>query len=694
MATDELFASLGGSLMKDLWADLQVDGDDDGIDFSLEQLEQELARLDDDTLATGNDIPVNSSMPSPFSLPPGLSAASLVVSHQNDNVTSYGTPTTNDAWSQSLEKFTAMSLEKEFLAADSARKTTKTPSRPPGFLVGAEEYSLSEKPAVGPPPGLGPGAPPGLSGAPSKPPGMPSPEIKKPLILPPVIDETTVTDTSELPSVPNRAPPPTPQNSISEIPDDTAPILTPKTPQNSLAQLPEEEDIQMKNFDEVELTNDMKENKVKFNKVEPATPQNSLAQIPQEDLPVAPTAPQIPKVQPPPPVQQSTALPQYQSQPHMVPPQRIPQVQGVPVAPVLTPVHPVQGLVLPVGVFPRSPPQGIPMRHLAKVGKPWQPPPQLPQVRLYCQVHPLAPPVPATALESSLMKSRDLAYILHSILKPILLTGSSPSDYDMRLLQRNGNKAPTTPSKKTDVRQEMQSRQIKTMEWMRDKNTLGHVSKSDVTRPRALLATPAIVSEEGVEQKQRASLWKARLYIDQGYQACDALLEIWASTPPGIVPPEVQPHLHKLFKVLGMSVKDGSYQVNPEKNALEVIVKASKGRTFLSRLLERALLPPKAVQVLVPAILKHAIELSTSSEPTDNRLFMSCGRVIASLDSFHGDAILDSVAAVQSKKALSSQARMGCIHALLRRAAVMAQQDPTFSPKWAIAEQEFMKILS
>jgi hypothetical protein len=73
-STDDLFASLGGSLMKDLWADLQAgDEADEGdtmMGWSLEQLERELSHLEDDG-------PSQSMVSSP-GMP---SAASLVVSH-------------------------------------------------------------------------------------------------------------------------------------------------------------------------------------------------------------------------------------------------------------------------------------------------------------------------------------------------------------------------------------------------------------------------------------------------------------------------------------------------------------------------------------------------------------------------------------------------------------------------------------
>ena len=70
-----------------------------------------------------------------------------------------GTSDTTDAWSLSLQKFTSLSLQEDFLAADSARKQTRPP---PGMaaLAGAEDYDIKEKNILSPPPGL----PPGLGG--------------------------------------------------------------------------------------------------------------------------------------------------------------------------------------------------------------------------------------------------------------------------------------------------------------------------------------------------------------------------------------------------------------------------------------------------------------------------------------------------------------------------------------------------
>ena len=192
-----------------------------------------------------------------------------------------------------------------------------------------------------------------------------------------------------------------------------------------------------------------------------------------------------------------------------------------------------------------------------------------------------------------MMKSRDLAYVLHSMLKPVLLAGTSRFDYDVQLLKRHmGQQTPSKKSKANVSEKEMKSRSENSMLFMKEKSTLGHTARADVMRPRALLAVSAKkMSEEGESQEARASLWKARLHIDQGQQATTALIDIWQSSKPGTVPKQIQPQLMKLFKVLGLSFKGDVFIMDSKKDSLTVILKLSKGKCFVARLLELALLP-------------------------------------------------------------------------------------------------------
>jgi len=101
----------------------------------------------------------------------------------------------------------------------------------------------------------------------------------------------------------------------------------------------------------------------------------------------------------------------------------------------------------------------------------------------------------------------------------------------------------------------MTLRSQRSKEWMAEHSTLGHVAKADATRPRALIAVHTAEETSNAPNKERAALWKARLYVDQGYQAYHAVVQVWKAAPPGTVPPEIQPHLVKLLKCLGVKLE-------------------------------------------------------------------------------------------------------------------------------------------
>jgi len=818
MSTDELFASLGGSLMKDLWADLEVDGDD-GIGFSLEQLERELAHLDEtpgsnDTIR--QTIPVISPILESAFAPPGgghtMSTANYIVSHQNleGAATTFPTssqiapPTTADAWQKSLQNFSSMSgLEHAFLAADSLRKK---PKPPPGFLDRAEDYNcaLTTTPIVatpvvatpliaapmkkgalpgmlpygitatvsGPPPGMAPlvishleaAAPPlgviklgksppkAISLSPgmlpptkypsnltSPPPGIlplaASPSkvaLPPPGMLPPATSSLEVVSqppkkSENITSLPSTLlPPPGMRSRVSE-PKNLPPgiIPTPRISFTGSSLLPplhipesstivpheildEEKETEKSNksvlseilLESSELAKSMtstqgvKLSETPLDEESPdqrpskkapiqrvnAGPHISEQQISIHDKP--PVSPTPPKVSP-----KSDRPQQHQSKDH-----------GLPAKKSL--VQPKEGRAPPRSRVEASNVQK-PTNHRQGLPKQLM---QVQSIRVYCQVHPATPPIPASALESKYMVGRDLAYVLHSMLKPVLLRGTSVWDYDLQLLQRRTSEPQQNrqQQQKGNIRSDKheektpdeitRSRTKKTMEWMKKENILGHVPKTDVTRPRALLATPKLSSVSSNEdQAQRALLWKGRLYIDQGQVAATSLIELWRMAPPGTVPPEVQPHLLKLFKVLGIKVhKDSTYSMDTSKNNLACILKLSKGRTFVSRLLEVALLPPKAVQVLLPVVLHYACKTSPGGDnaTTDTRLFGSIMRVVVNLSSKCPAMLLACLKAVSFREALSSQPRMECVHAILRLGHVQR------STEWTEAEGEFMKLLS
>jgi hypothetical protein len=257
------------------------------------------------------------------------------------------------------------------------------------------------------------------------------------------------------------------------------------------------------------------------------------------------------------------------------------------------------------------------------------------------------------------------------------------------------------------LEQELQARAKKAQEWSEKHKTLGVTAKSNVTRPRALIAVSAPIrsgtddaADEDDKIKQRATLWKARIYCDQGYQAYLSVISAWKTQSAS-----AQPHLAKLFKCLGMSVQttvegetaSHKYAVeNPA--ALALLLKLSKGKVLLARIFENGVLPIAAVQAILPTALDMlcAVEPSSGEDSADSRVFVAASTVYQTLPQISNQCILDSVAAIlrHHSAALSSTARMQCTHALLQRGSNNASLDPAFADVWNKTEEEFMNILS
>mmetsp|Transcript_33553 Transcript_33553/g.79109 ORF Transcript_33553/g.79109 Transcript_33553/m.79109 type:complete len:659 (+) Transcript_33553:274-2250(+) len=652
-STDEYFGTLGGSLMKDLLADLQVDDND----WSLEQLEKELASLDQEPSLVEQQPLLN------------LNAASLVVSHSQERSSSIlsmlppGTSTSpflppgmgssdgTDAWSLSLQKFTSLSLQDEFLAADSARKQTRPP---PGLaaLAGAEDYDVKEKQVIGPPPGLGGG----LVDS--------QPEVPK-LPLP--------GETSTIESIVGLTSPSVPTNTSK--PTGDIPMAATTFPANN-------------GF---------------MNAPNGIPPQGAVMPPPQMRGGMTVPLPPPPPGQFRPPQGTMPRLPM--GLPMQMPmPMNIPPTMGTPVTAPLT------GVVVGSAVATAGPawqiPRPLPLPTL-------QQQPSLP-TKAYCNPYPGAPPIPATALASSFMSGRDIAYVVHSILKPVLAEGTSENDYYIQYIKRRigGPQAdPMNPKRSKEAGHDMASRENKSKEWASEKSVLGHVTKSNVARPRALIATPQpSADQENKEQRQRANLWKARVYCDQAYQAYQNVIDIWRAAPSkNGIPPQVQIHLVKLMKCMGIVLDNEKKVYTVSTNALKLILKLEKGRTLICRVLEQALLPPNAVQELLPCLLDIIIALPMTSgsnnemsnntiveEKTIGRLFQAITGIVPKLN-INGTTLVKclEVALSHGKSSTCSIVRMGCMHSLLQKGAQVVPQDSSEEVKgaWGNAERKFMSGL-
>eukprot|EP00531_Pseudo-nitzschia_arenysensis_P014843 CAMPEP_0116130274 /NCGR_PEP_ID=MMETSP0329-20121206/8376_1 /TAXON_ID=697910 /ORGANISM="Pseudo-nitzschia arenysensis, Strain B593" /LENGTH=643 /DNA_ID=CAMNT_0003624609 /DNA_START=200 /DNA_END=2131 /DNA_ORIENTATION=+ len=637
---DEYFGTLGGSLMKDLLADLQVDDND----WSIEQLEKELESYEKE----------------PMQQPtlPSLNAASLVVNHSQQRSSSLlpmlnstsalpppgmGNNNAADAWSVSLQKFASLSLEEDFLKADSARKQSRPPPGMPA-LAGAEDYDITQKQVLSPPPGLG-------GASQTKP--LPTneavaiaglePKAPAPFLLPPMGG----------PPPPMAGPPPTMGG--PPPPPMAGPPPMPPTPH-----------------------------------MMPPPPGTVM---PPHPMGMPPPGVALPGVPMPPP----GGIPTGQPMPPPPPPMGAPPPMGVPMPmpmnmppPMAAPMVPITGVV--VGSAVSTP------------GQAWQTPPPMPQPepqKIFCNPYPRAPPIPATELISSCMTARDIAYVIHAILKPVLAAGTSENDYYIQYIKRRvgGPQAdPVNPKRAREATHDVKSRATKSKEWASEKSVLGHVTKSNVARPRALIATPQqSTPEDNKEQRQRANLWKARVYCDQAYQAYQSVIDIWrASDSSKGIPPQVQMHLVKLKKCMGIVLDKEKKEYVVSDEALKLIAKLEKGRTLIARVLEQALLPPNAVHALLPPLLDILLGLPVSEEPSTNRLFQAITGVIPKL-SFPAETLVRclDVALGHGKSATGSIVRMGCLHSLLQKGAQVVPQDPSPEIKeaWGVAERKFMSGL-
>ena len=337
--------------------------------------------------------------------------------------------------------------------------------------------------------------------------------------------------------------------------------------------------------------------------------------------------------------------------------------------------------------------------------------------------------------------------------------GFSEHDYDVQLLYRQSGARPagplfhrltaTTTASANDsatamstplqvIQQEMESREQRAKEWSTKNAALGHFQKASISRPRALIASPVQhlttdgsspddnINNTRNEQKQRARLWKSRIYCDQAYQAYQLVVDIWAKAAPGSVPPLVQAPLIRLMKCLGIAPSvtaaaasvaavtetngggsdEGDFKVDPL--ILELFLMLSKGRNLLARIMEQALLPPSAVQAMLPSTLDILYKVPPPAttptqagggvDRTDDRCFRALAVCIQTLPALSGDSILRCAQVVKanSEAALTSTCRMECLHALLQRGTVMAAGPGPegFAGAWKATEDSFMAILS
>jgi hypothetical protein len=199
-------------------------------------------------------------------------------------------------------------------------------------------------------------------------------------------------------------------------------------------------------------------------------------------------------------------------------------------------------------------------------------------------------------------------------------------------------------------------------EWSKDKQSLGKLVKIDVKRPRALLATSLVMKkrdkdmtsttndytdepidldeaeEEEEEDTQRLALWKARIAIDQGYQAYLNLVELRRllqtrgkqHVSEDHLNPEsdtsqrrlellddVETHVHTLHTALGFRKQQQGENESTvpimtlDEKILAQTLSLPKGKVLVSRIMDEGILPHSSAcrtLAMVLEILLHSHE--------------------------------------------------------------------------------------
>ena len=430
--------------------------------------------------------------------------------------------------------------------------------------------------------------------------------------------------------------------------------------------------------------------------------------------------------------------------------------------------------------------------------------------------NPKASPLPATKVSSSLMTGRDLSYVIHSMLRPLNVINTDPEeDFYFRKFHEQENQRlammgiPTSSTvaaktslddseevteseskrmekeeggdeskqseknhrginemsgKKKDIvlkgkEAEAQFRakaESRAKEWKGEMQVLGHVVKSNIHRPRAILDVLLPLKENGYNRdnmninpdskdldskdssvtaednaKSRAMLWKARKLIDTGHI-------YWLDK-------KFQKLSTLILKEKG-TMSELSKENKGKKNAkdfplyinLGLLLNMTKGRDLLARCLEYKRFPighqnnytfvdntndfglkedmvlsPQQVLEILPDLLSNLFINPAGAKTGEDRLLYICiSYVIGIVGNFNdtkNDAIVKDLTrqfilcvevvmlASESsnynlKENLGSRARAEVMHAILSKGGEICMNNGLAS-EWKVVEEKFMKLL-
>jgi hypothetical protein len=731
MDDDNLFASLGNSLMRDLLTDIEGPNNLD----SLANLEKELDDINDST--TSSAFMSNA--------PPGISsgaipsAGAMVVGHATQSYTDPSLPSSpQDAFAKSLQQFSALSLADDFLKADSARKHANE-----GSIIQDLEAKKNEEMLI--------------------------------------------------------------QNLFEDEEDYDVQAASEKVTGDNMAKL----------FSGLASAAGMSGGKTNVTESEPPRQQQQQQQ-PSNNVPPPPLNPPLGGSGP-------MRHPPMNMAPPMIPGPSGPMMMGMPPPGSMPPPQMMMGMPPPHMIPPGSAPpphvmmmmqqqmqQQAAMQHQLQRQQRGPPPPSVseskftnsdfpalgakesdvekerleeakrmeeerianasrqndrPSMNVYRRItfanpNPDAPPVPATAIRCTSMTPRDLCYVLHSMMRPILsfstvLDAYNADYYRWSYEDRKSqnllfvgrptpsfqNNLPTPVWKETKVKaQEMEESHRDKLEkraenWTKEKQALGRVVKLNVKRPKALLSTSTLstsadgkldelMAEQSEEDRQRALLWSARLAIDKGYQAYLNLIELrrlLQSRPSDALMEEeerkqtllkdVEQNVTKLQSAFGLKTVDGG-TVECGRKILSKTLTLSKGRMLLSRVIDEGILPHASACKVLPSAIAVVFEFASTSDLTvaapagEERLLRSLTGLVKtvrpSVDSQNLLACLISATdaeavMIQKNRSMKSvltskRTLMELLHAIFERGSVVCVGD--VEAEWKDRETKFLAILA
>jgi hypothetical protein len=254
-----------------------------------------------------------------------------------------------------------------------------------------------------------------------------------------------------------------------------------------------------------------------------------------------------------------------------------------------------------------------------------------------------------------------------------------------------------------------QIRATKAKDWMAKSHSLGHVVKTNIKRPRALLQTPVLARDKGDKgseevQEARVTVWKARASIDLGYRAylelvdLQRLLRTASGDERNQYLQQVPANVRDLQLCFGVGQEGGGQPVLKAPPALKRVLGMAKGRLLLARALESGLLPHAAARVLLPHTLDTLWPMTPDGEHMD-RLQASLTGLVRTIqpsctpaDSLAClDVLLVSCNLKQSLGA--SRTLMEWVHAILARGGQLCSTNPTTQQEWSQKEAQFMQLL-